>query len=54
MCECDMGIIDRLRNASSLVEIRYLVREALSYEFASAKTLRRFIMIAKKRIKEFK
>lgn len=49
-----MGIINKLKDAGSAEEVRHLIKEALTYEFASPKTMRKAIKISKKRIKEFK
>ena len=47
------SVIDRIRVAKNLLEVKYLIKEALTYEFISKKTLRKVVRVGKQRSKEW-
>jgi hypothetical protein len=49
-----LGIIERLKQAKTLVEITKLTKEAESYEHIDSKTVRKFTKISKKKIAQIK
>ena len=49
-----LGIIERLKQAKTIVEVTKLTKEAEDYEHIDPKTLRKFAKISKKKRAEIK
>ena len=49
-----LGIIERLKQAKTLVEVTKLTEEAENYEHIDPKTVRKFTKISKKKIAQIK